>query len=211
MTTNNSHDTVQIDAALVKRLIANQFPDWKNLPVTPIELSGWDNRTFHLGNTMSVRLPSANHYAAAVGKEQTWLPRIASCLPLPIPTPLAMGKPCDDYPWHWSVYGWLEGENATVEGIDDLSRFATALAEFLTALQRIDTTGAPCATKRSLRGGSLSIYDAQTHEAIDILHGTIDTDAATAIWEAALQAPFSSEPVWYHGDVGAGNLLVQHG
>ncbi|MCZ6853344.1 MAG: aminoglycoside phosphotransferase, partial [Gammaproteobacteria bacterium] len=95
MTTNNSHDTVQIDTALVKRLIANQFPDWKNLPITPVELSGWDNRTFHLGDTMSVRLPSANHYAAAVAKEQTWLPRIASCLPLPIPTPLAMGKPCD--------------------------------------------------------------------------------------------------------------------
>lgn len=211
MTTNKSHDTVQIDVDLVTRLIANQFPDWKNLPITPVALGGWDNRTFHLGDTMMVRLPSAEHYGAAVEKEQTWLPRIAPYLPLAIPTPLAKGRPGSEYPWHWSVYGWLDGENATIDSIDDLNRFAIALADFLAALQRIDTRGAPRATTRSLRGGSLSIYDAQTREALDRLQGDIDTDAATAIWDEALQAPFSAKRIWYHGDVGAGNLLVEHG
>ena len=40
----------------------------------------------------------------------------------------------------------------------------------------------------------------------------IDTDAATAAWEEALQTPpWSGAPVWLHGDLLAGNLLFQNG
>ena len=38
-----------INDTLVHRLVAVQFPQWKNLSVRPVALSGWDNRTFHLG------------------------------------------------------------------------------------------------------------------------------------------------------------------
>jgi aminoglycoside phosphotransferase (APT) family kinase protein len=82
---------------------------------------------------MTVRLPSAARYAAQVEKEQHWLPMLAPYLPLPIPFPLALGVPGAGYSWPWSVYRWLEGENATIEGIADLRQFATALAEFLLA------------------------------------------------------------------------------
>jgi hypothetical protein len=73
----------QITAALVTRLLAEQFPQWADLPVTPVELDGWDNRTFRLGDRMSVRLPSGEGYAAQVDKEQRWLPVLAPQLPLP--------------------------------------------------------------------------------------------------------------------------------
>ena len=95
---------MQIDVALVSRLIASQFPQWAHLPIRPVEFGGWDNRTFHLGEQMTVRLPSAAAYALQVEKEQRWLPRLAPQLPLPIPVPLAMGQPAAGYPWHWSVY-----------------------------------------------------------------------------------------------------------
>ena len=50
MTTGNPpSDGARIDAALVRRLIAAQFPRWADLPVRPVEVDGWDNRTFHLG------------------------------------------------------------------------------------------------------------------------------------------------------------------
>lgn len=91
-------DRKDIDAALVSRLIAEQFPKWAGLPVRPVEFGGWDNRTFHLGDSMTVRLPSAASYAAQVEKEQRWLPKLAPLLPLPIPTPLAKGEPTDFYP-----------------------------------------------------------------------------------------------------------------
>lgn len=201
---------VEIDVALVQRLVDTQFPQWATLAIEPVQFGGWDNRTFHLGKAMSVRLPSAQGYAAQVEKEHRWLPRLAPFLPLSIPLPLAMGLPADGYPWHWSVYQWLDGEVAAIESIADLRQFAITLARFLTALERIYPTGGPPPGPHNFhRGGPLTIYDAETRQAIAALDGQIDADAATAVWEAALNAAWHGPPVWLHGDVAAGNLLVK--
>src|SRR3954467_3342218 len=109
---NEGGNCAIIDAELVRRLIAAQFSQWAHLSIEPVEPGGWDNRTFRLGDRMSVRLPSAAAYAAQVEKEHRWLPEIAPHLPLPIPTPLAKGAPAEGYPWAWSVYGWLDGTPA---------------------------------------------------------------------------------------------------
>lgn len=205
-------DSVDINVSLVRELVTAQFPQWADLSIKPVEFDGWDNRTFRLGEDMSVRLPGAVRYAGQVEKEHRWLLRLAPLLPLPIPVPLAMGVPADGYPWHWSVYRWLEGENATIESISDLDQLATTLAQFLTALQRIDPAGGPPPGLHNFfRGGPLTIYDSETRDAIATLHGKIDTDAVTAVWEAALQATWHGPPVWLHGDVSATNLLVKRG
>ena len=140
-----NHPQLVIDASLVRRLVGAQFPQWKDLPVRPVALSGWDNRTFHLGKEMLVRMPSSAEYASQVEKEHQWLPKLAPLLPLQIPAPLAIGKPADGYPWKWSIYRWLEGETASSAPIADLVVFARSLAQFLSALQRIDPTGGTCA------------------------------------------------------------------
>lgn len=203
---------MDINVALVEELIATQFPEWASLVIIPVELNGWDNRTFHLGDSMSVRLPSAERYTAQVEKEHQWLPRLAPFLPLPIPSPIAMGVPSDRYPWHWSIYRWLEGENATIQGINNLQAFATKLGQFLVALQAIDPTEGPEPGLHNFyRGGSLAIYSAETYDAIAMLDGAIDTTAAIAIWESALEATWQQQPVWVHGDVSASNLLVRNG
>lgn len=206
---------VNINVALVRRLVATQFPRWANLPIKPVEFDGWDNRTFHLGKEMSVRLPSAQGYAAQVEKEHAWLPKLAPLLPLPVPVPLAMGVPGQGYPWHWSIYRWLDGEIATIERIADLREFASRLAEFLTALYRIDPTGGPPPGPYCFyRGGPLTVYDADTRQALAMLEGQIDADvliAATDMWEEALGATWHGPPVWVHGDVAPGNLLVKDG
>lgn len=201
-----------IDIHLVNRLIASQFPQWASLPIKPVEFGGWDNRTFHLGEHMAVRLPSAAHYALQVEKEHRWLPKLAPLLPLPIPVPLAMGKPTDSYPWHWSIYPWIEGETAKIERISDMSHFATSLGEFLVALQRIDATEGPQAGPHNFyRGGPLTTYDAETRQAISALKGRIDTEFVKEVWEAALATQWHGSPVWLHGDVSIGNLLVNEG
>jgi len=135
--------SVQIDDALVRRLVDAQFPQRSELPIRPVTPSGWDNRTFRLGDTMVVRLPSGEEYADQVSKEQRWLPLLSASLPLSIPMPLALGQPAADYPWRWSVYHWLEGEAASSGAIADLTEFASSLGRFLGALQRIDATGGP--------------------------------------------------------------------
>lgn len=201
-----------IDETLVRRLVSTQFPQWKHLPVRPVAVSGWDNRTFHLGEHMLVRMPSAADYAIQVDKEHRWLPKLAPLLPLPIPVPLAIGEPADDYPWKWSIYKWLEGDNAESAQIADLRDFAASLAQFLIALQRIDPTDGPLPGLHNFyRGGSLMTYDTETRQAIATLKGQIDADAAIEVWETALATAWHGAPVWVHGDVSAGNLLVQEG
>jgi aminoglycoside phosphotransferase (APT) family kinase protein len=205
-------DELDIDVSLVARLIALQFPQWAHLPVTPVELSGWDNRTFRLGDQLSVRLPSADWHALQVDKEQRWLPILAPRLPLPIPTPVARGVPGEGFPFSWSVLRWLEGEPASVELIGDLTDFATRLADFLAALARVDASGGPPPGPHNFwRGGPLTTYADETLEAIDALGSRIPRHAALAVWEDALDATWRGEPVWFHGDVAAGNLLVRDG
>ena len=204
--------SVEIDVCLVRRLIAAQFPAWAHLPVRPVEPGGWDNKTFHLGDDLAVRLPSAEPYAAQVDKEHRWLPRLAPFLPLSIPAPLAKGNPGDGYPWRWSVYRWLEGEIATIDRIADTREFAATLAHFLTCLHRIDPSGGPVPGPHNFcRGGPLATYDAETRRVIAALSGAIDGATAAAAWEAALSATWHGSPVWLHGDVAAGNLLVTAG
>ena len=205
-------DRDAIDAALVRRLIAAQFPAWADLTVEPVTPGGWDNRTFRLGDALSVRLPSAAGYAAQVAKEHRWLPALAPRLPLPIPVPLAQGQPTAEYPWPWSVYHWIVGEPASTGDIDDLSRFAGDLADFLTALYAIDATdGLAAGAHNFWRGGPLAVYDEETRQTVQTLAGEVDGAAALAIWDTALASTWAEKPVWVHGDVAVGNLLVAEG
>ncbi len=201
-----------IDVPLVRRLVTEQFPQWADLPVRPVAVGGNDNRTFHLGDAMTVRLPSAEGYVASVAKEQRWLPVLAPHLPVPIPAPLGQGRPGAGYPWPWSVNRWLDGTTAGPDTVADLAAFAVDLAGFLIALQGVDTGGEPAAGRHSFwRGAALDHYDDETRKAIAALDGRIDGAAATAEWDAALAARWHGRPVWFHGDVASGNILVRDG
>ena len=198
---------------LVQELIAEQFPELANLSIKPVKFSGHDNRTFHLGDKMLVRLPSAEKYAAKVAKEQKWLPILAPHLSLPIPKPLHLGAISKNYPWNWSIYNWLEGESANALAINDLESQAIALdlAKFLNELQKIDITGAPVPGKHNFyRGASPKVYDEEARSAIKSLRDFIDTDRAAAIWEKAISSKWDKTPVWIHGDLAPGNILIKN-
>ncbi len=196
----------------VERLIAAQFPQWAHLPVTPVEPGGWDNRTFRLGGTMTVRMLSSPGHAGQAEKEQRWLPVLAPQLPLPVPVPLAAGVPGEGYPYGWSVYPWIDGSPASLDGITDLVAFAETLADFLEALAAVDPTGGPPpAAHGGFRGAPLTTYDDETRRTVAALGDRIDGRAALRVWDEALAAPFAGPPVWFHGDVAAGNLLVRGG
>ena len=214
MSTGKMHiDEVNVDVSLVSRLLAVQFPHWADLPIEPVHSAGTDNAIFRIGDEMSVRLPRILNASGQVDKEDQWLPKLAPHLPLAIPVPLAIGIPGEGYPWQWSVYNWLEGENATIEHIADPYRAALDLAHFISALQRVDPTGGPPPSSyNSFRGEPLATRDTETRSAIASLDDLLDTEAATAAWEAALQVPaWDSPPVWIHGDLSPLNLLVKHG
>jgi aminoglycoside phosphotransferase (APT) family kinase protein len=201
-----------ITPTVAARLVATQFPQWADLPVVPVALDGWDNTTFRLGDELCVRLPSADAYVAQIEKEHRWLPVLARRLPLPIPEPVAKGRPDDWFPRPWSIYRWIEGDPASTVRIADLTAFAADLAGFLAALYAIDGRGGPPAGAHSFfRGGPLDTYDAQSRAAIGRLADDVDVEAATDVWEAALAGTWTRPPVWVHGDVAASDLLVTEG
>ena len=156
-------DEVDIDISLVARLLAGQFPQWADLPLSPVQSAGTDNAIYRLGDDLAVRLPRVAGATEQVDIEFLWLPRLSPHLPLAIPVPLALGQPGEGYPWSWSVCRWLEGESAQSQRPADLGQTAHDLADFIAALQRLDTVGwPPPGPPDSPRGGPLSTRDAPT-------------------------------------------------
>ena len=201
-----------ITAALVRSLLAEQAPQWVDLPIVPVPVDGWDNRTYRLGDDLTVRLPSHQRYIAAVEKEDRWLPVLAPFLPVPIPEPVFMGEPSPAYAMPWSVRKWLPGEPASHDRVGDIVRFAEDVAGFLVALRNVDSAGGPTAGEHSFyRGCPPEWYDDETRRRLVELADRIDVPAAQAIWEAALASVWDSDPVWFHGDIAYGNLLVADG
>ena len=121
MTNMKMHDDeLYIDSTLLMRLLEAQFPKWAMLPIKQIPSAGTDNAIFRLGAELCVRLPRIEGAEKNIEKEHLWLPKIAPSLPIAISVPLEKGLPTDQYPWHWSIFRWLDGDNAFNKPISDL-------------------------------------------------------------------------------------------
>jgi len=196
-------DELEIDDALVRRLLRDQFPAWAELPLRRVEPSGTDNAIFRLGDDLAVRLPRIDGPTAPGSPELEWLPRLAPLLPVALPVPVAQGAPSDGYPWYWEIHTWVEGDTVPVERIDAVQA-ARALAALVAALQQVDPDGAPAG-----RGVPLAERDESFRYWLDRFAG--DPRVADE-WERALAAPpWDGPPVWHHGDLDARNWLVRDG
>lgn len=205
-------DEIEIDEALVARLLRSQFPQLANLPISLLQSSGTDHVICRLGDNLSVRLPRRPSAALQTDKEQTWLPQLAPHLPLPIPAALASGKPAEGYPWRWSILPWLPGQTPSREEADSPD-CAAELARFVSALHAIDAAGGPAVGSHNFgRGAPLAMRDRSTRSALETLSDEIDFNKAMSIWEVGLEAPpWISAPVWIHGDLSASNILFSKG
>ena len=199
---------VAIDAALVTRLVAAQFPALADRRVRAVRSTGTVNAIYRLGDDLYARLPRVAEWASDLQREWEWLPRLAPHLSLAIPTPVWQGRPDATYPFAWTIYGWIDGEPYADTLVDDECAAAETLAAFVADLRRIEpVAGAPRGGRRPLRE-----LDALTREAIVAAAPDIDAGAATAAWERALQAPvWDGTPVWIHSDLLPPNLLVRDG
>jgi aminoglycoside phosphotransferase (APT) family kinase protein len=203
-------DEVDTDVALVRRLLAGQFPHWADLPIDLVNSYGTDHNIYRLGGDLAARLPRIGWATRQAAKEAEWLPKLAPHLPLAIPTQLATGQPAEGYPFEWSVYEWLPGENANGM-IDDSNQAAIDLAAFVHALRQIDASGAHARSSGS-RGAPLAELDQPVRRAIAELGDRIDGRAAVRSWEESLHASvWDGADVWVHGDLLPGNLLVVDG
>ena len=201
---------MHIDAALVSALVAEQFPHLADLPVRPVPRQGWDNRTFLLGDDLSVRLPSAEGYVAAVAKEERALHFLDERLPVAVPGVVAVGAPGQGYPYPWSVRRWLPGDTVAAASALDQVALAKDIGGMLSALRSLPTGAGAAAGRHSFyRGSHPSAYSDEVQTALGRLD--VDAEACAAVWLTATTSVWGSEPVWFHGDVAVGNLLVRDG
>jgi len=203
-------DPLAIDVSFAVRLVAARFPEWADLALTPFDSPGTDNTVFRIGESACLRLPRLASADTQLLKEAEWLDRLAP-LPLAIPRPLALSGPFETFQYHATIYNWLPGTTALKAPPADLNAAAEALAEFLTALRGKPTDCAPAAgPQNQYRGAPLTLRDRLTRKAIAQLSDRIDVDRLSALWTACLDAPaLAGAPMWLHGDLQAGNLIVQ--
>ena len=203
------HDgEAELDAALVGRLVAAQFPDLAGLPVTEVRSTGTVNAIYRLGDQFYARLPRVPRFVRALEREWRWLPELAPAVTLRVPEPVALGQPADEYPSAWAVYRWLDGRPYADQLVDDERQAARDLARFVTELRRIPPLAdAPAAGRRPL-----AELDAATRTSIAAAGDVIDGPAALAAWEHARRAPaWDGQSCWIHSDLLRPNLLVAAG
>ena len=195
-------------ASLVHALLREQHADLAHLvPVKAAE--GWDNALFRLGDELAVRLPRRAASAKLIEHEQRWLPHLSARLPVPVPVPVRIGVPGPLFGWAWSVVRWLPGRTLLHAAPPDPVSTGTVLERFLHALHQPAPADAPL---NPFRGVPLEARTAALHGHLQQLGGAVDRAAVLAVWDLALAAPpWPGPPLWLHGDLHPGNLLVGDG
>jgi aminoglycoside phosphotransferase (APT) family kinase protein len=199
---------VVVDVSLVQALLQEQHPDLAHL--VPVKVAeGWDNALFRLGNELAVRLPRRAASAKLIEHEQRWLPHLSSRLSVPVPVPVRIGVPSRIFGWAWSVVRWLPGQSLLQAASPDPVTTGAMLERFLRTLHQPAPVDAP---RNPWRGVPLDARTAALHEHLQQLDGAVDRAAALRLWDRALSAPtWPGPPVWLHGDLHPGNLLVDDG
>nr|WP_281385871.1 aminoglycoside phosphotransferase family protein [Nocardioides luti] len=176
----------------------------------PVAEFGTDHALYRLGDDLVARMPIIGWAADQADSDATWLPRLVNHVPVTLPVPVALGEPSAAYPFRWSVAPWLPGQTPTADNVDPFV-LAEELAGFVADLHAVDATGGPLKTGSS-RGAPIRGWDESVRSAIVEAGDRIDGPAALRAWEHCLEAPdHAGDPVWIHGDLLAGNLLVDGG
>jgi aminoglycoside phosphotransferase (APT) family kinase protein len=192
---------IRVDVRLAEELLASQHPDLLTAPLVLVD-EGWDNVTYRVGSDCAVRIPRRQVAVELLLNEQRWLPLLASWLTVPVPMPIAVGAPSDDFPWPWSVVAWIPGCTADAEPLD--ASQARLLASELRSLHRVAPPEAPA---NLFRGGPL----ADRRDAVEARLGRLSLGNLEPLWRRAVEAPLPDDAVWLHGDLHPRNVVVRDG
>ncbi|MEV4669967.1 phosphotransferase [Microbacterium sp. LWO12-1.2] len=197
----------EITSSLVRSVVSEQFPQWAELPIRPVEVQGWDNRTFRLGDRLTVRLPSADGYVAGLVREEHTLAILGSRFRVAIPRVVATGAPSAVFNRPWSVREWIEGHTLTSVETRERENVISSVGDALRELQACDTVGGPWAGSASAyRGCHISAVGEDVQGRLPLLAGR-HAEGCRALWDAAVTTVWTEPPVWVHGDVAPGNML----
>jgi aminoglycoside phosphotransferase (APT) family kinase protein len=204
---------LDVSAETVRRLVDEQFPDWRDLPIRCVDSAGTVNAIFRIGDRLAARFPLEPDDVEEVRR---WLAReadaareLAGRTRFPTPEPVAIGEPGDGYPLPWAVQTWLPGVPATDDDPGGSVAFAHDLAEFIGAVRAIDTRGR--VFRGGGRGGDLRTHDAWMETCFARSDGLLDVPQLRRMWTIMRDLPRASPDVMNHSDLIPGNVLVSGG
>lgn len=197
----------------VRKLVDEQFPEWRGLHVKGVPSQGTVNALFRIGDEYLARFPLE---PGDVGSTRKWLQSEAQAARellgrtrFPTPQPMALGEPGAGYPLPWSVQTWLPGTVATDEDPGASVTFARDLAEFIHGVRAIGTCGRAFSGKG--RGGDLRSHDAWMKTCFERSEQLLDAPRLRRTWALMRVLPRSARDVMTHGDLIPGNVLVSSG
>lgn len=206
-------DQVDVTADMVRRLVDDQFPQWRHLPLRDVVSEGTVNAIFRVGDDLVARFPLRGLDAA---EARAWLEseaaaarELAAVSPVPTPVPVALGDPGHGYPLPWAVQTWLPGRVVTLDDPGASVAFADDLAGFIVSLRAADTGGRRFSG--SGRGGDLQDHDAWMEICFRESDALLDVARLRGLWRELRRLPRTSPDVMSHGDLIPGNVLVRDG
>jgi aminoglycoside phosphotransferase (APT) family kinase protein len=128
---------ISVDEALTRRLLG-QFPELAGAPMRKLA-EGWDNSVWLVAEQYAFRIPHREIAIPGFRRELEVLPRLPE-LSLPVPRPLFVGAPDEDFPWPFFGAELLPGSEAGDAGLDDDARVEVGveLGRFLRELHRVE-------------------------------------------------------------------------
>ncbi|MGM9470375.1 aminoglycoside phosphotransferase family protein [Pseudarthrobacter sp. YS3] len=204
-------DELHIDEQVARRLIVDQFPEWRLECVRRITTDGTVNAIFRIGADLSARFPlrsaDPTEMRAELSREAAAMRELAAYCPVATPAPVAVGDPGDGYPLPWTVQTWIQGAVATPQGLAHSEMFAHDLVNLVRSLRAVGTKGRHFAG--SGRGGDLHDSEGWMEVCFRESDGLLPVDRLRALWAEFRSLPKVAPEVMTHGDLIPGNLLVE--
>ncbi|MGW7210629.1 aminoglycoside phosphotransferase family protein [Streptomyces sp. NPDC054837] len=204
-------DQVDVTTEIVAALIQEQFPRWSGKAIRHLSSTGTVNAIFRIGDDLSARFPlrpaDAAKALAVLEQEAQASAELAQVSRIPVPEPVALGKPGAGYPMPWSVQTWLPGTVASDSDPSGSEAFAEDLAAFIAGLRGADTRGR--LFNGDNRGGVLAHHDDWMAQCFEESKGLLDVPRLRQLWSHFRELPRTSADVMSHGDLIPGNVLVE--
>jgi len=206
-------DQLSISTATVRALVAEQFPQWTDLPVREVVSEGTVNALFRIGGQLVARFPlrpaDVDATRESLQTEAVAARELLGRTPFAPPEPFGIGEPGAGFPLPWSVQTWITGSTATVVDPGNSFEFAEDLATFIRAVRSIDTHGRTFVGPG--RRGDLQGADSWMEECFENSQGLFDVPPLRRMWAAMRELPRTAPDVMTHGDLIPGNVLVDGG
>jgi aminoglycoside phosphotransferase (APT) family kinase protein len=205
-----------VTAEMVRALVDSQFPRWRDRQVRPVATEGTVNAIFRIGDEFAARFPlepkDPDTTRRWLAEEAASARELIGRTRFPVPEPVALGEPGHGYPLPWSVQTWLTGVTATDQDPGGSNGFAADLAQFIADVRAIETNGRTFSgLGRRGRGGDLKDHDEWLETCFRESEDLLDVPRLRARWARFRELPREAPDVMNHGDLIAGNVLVDGG